>query len=187
MYMIEQWRDIPKYEGYYQVSNLGRIKSLCRYRMGNGGSPTIVKERILKPKTDRYGYLVCGLSKDGILIHATIHKLVANCFVINSDPYTNIQINHIDGNKLNNTPENLEWCDSKHNQSEALRLGLRGGNPYRARVDSRPINQYYRANLIKTFENLASASRETGILKSAINNCLAGRSKTSGGFKWEYA
>jgi hypothetical protein len=187
MFMIEEWKDIVKYEGHYQVSNLGRVKSIQRFRMGNSGSPTLVRERILKPKTDRYGYLVCGLSKEGILIHMTVHRLVAFAFVTNSDPIRNLQINHIDGNKQNNIYENLEWCDAKHNQNEALRLGLRGGKAYRPRIDSRPIIQFYGGNIIKTFENLASASRETGIIKTAINNCLAGRSMSSGGFQWEYA
>ena len=186
MYMIEEWKDIPNYEGYYQVSNFGRIKSLYRYRIGNGGSKTIVKESILKTKIDKYGYLCCSLSKYGVLKSFKVHRLVSISFLVNSDPCTNTQINHIDGNKQNNTLENLEWCDAKHNQNEALRLGLRGGKPYRPRIDSRVINQYYNGEIINTFNNLASASRETGIIKSAINNCLSGRSMTSGGFVWKY-
>ena len=184
---MEEWKDVPRYEGIYQVSNFGRVKSLERYRVGNMGSPTLVKEKILKPKVDRYGYFVSTLSKDGKMNCFTIHRLVAMTFVPNKNVDLFTQVNHIDGNKKNNICSNLEWCDGKHNMQEAIRLGLRGGKPYNPRIDSIPINQFDNNGiLIKNYVNLAEASRETGILKSSLSNCLNGRSKSSGGFIWEY-
>jgi hypothetical protein len=184
----EIWKDIPNYEGMYQVSNLGRVKSLPRKRKGNGDSTCMVSERILKGKIDKYGYLVFALSKNAKMHHFTSHKLVCIAFSPNPNPEVFNQINHKDGNKLNNRIDNLEWCDAKHNNQEALRIGLRGGKPYNPRTDSSPINQYgLNGDFIKRYDNLAQASRETGIKNTAIGNCLGGRSKSSGGFRWSFA
>jgi len=184
----EIWKDVPDYEGLYQVSNLGRVKSLERTRKGNGGSICKVKEKLLSLKIDKYGYVCYTLCKDGRLFYFTAHRLVALAFIDNPNPYSFNQINHIDGNKRNNTSQNLEWCDAKHNQNEAVRLGLRGGKPYKPRVDSSKIDQIdLIGNLIKRYDNLAQAERENGISKTAICNCLNRRSKTSSGFFWKYA
>lgn len=185
----EIWKDIPGYEGLYKVSNFGRVKSLARMRRGNGNSICPVNEKVLRGKIDKYGYSAYALCKNAQMKHFTAHRLVADAFKPNPNPSEFNQINHIDGNKLNNTPENLEWCSAYHNTQEALRLGLRGGGkPYKPRVDSTPINQYDRnGNFIRRFENLAEAVRVSGILKSAICNCLNGRSKSSGGYVWEFA
>lgn len=182
----EIWKDIPDYEGLYQVSNLGRVKSLPRERKSNRGSICKVRERIMKPTLDSDGYIHYGLSRNSKTITFKSHRLVAICFIPNPNPLLFNQINHIDGNKLNNRPENLEWCDAKHNNHEALRIGLRGGRPYRPRIDSPPISQFKGDVLVENYDCLAEAARKTGILKNAILNCLKGRSKSSGGYRWEY-
>lgn len=183
----EIWKDVPNYEGLYQISNLGRVKSLERQRKSGYNSICLVKEKILKTKIDRYGYSTHPLCKDSKVKYITTHRLVCMAFVENTNPIKFNQINHIDGNKLNNSPDNLEWCDAKHNTKEALRLGLRGGKVYNPRVDSSKIDQFYKTGeLVKTYISLAEAERVSGVLKTAINNCLNGRSKTSGGFVWKY-
>jgi len=183
----EIWKDVPEYEGIYQVSNLGRVKSIKPRKLKNYKYKSYGHEKYLKSKIDKYGYLVHGLSKLGETKSYTLHRIVAKAFLTNHNPLVFNQINHIDGNKLNNCPENLEWCDNRHNQLEALRLGLRGGKPYNPRIDSTPIRQYDKeGNLIKRYENLAQVTRENNIIKTAICNCLNGRSKSSGGFVWEY-
>jgi hypothetical protein len=185
--MQEKWKDIPEYEGYYQISNLGRVKSLSRNRKGNKGSLVLVKEAILKYSIDKYGYPRQALSKDGNLKHIPIHRLVAICFTENKNSNIYTQINHIDGNKLNNTPENLEWCDAKHNTKEAIRLGLRCiGKSYKPRIDSKRISQFENGLYLKTYESLSEAVRQTNLSKSGINNCLNNRSKSCGGFFWKY-
>jgi hypothetical protein len=185
--MQEIWKDVVNYEGYYQISNFGVVKSLKRYRVGNKGALTLVKEKFLKPKFDRYGYLIQPLCKDKKVKHIPTHRLVCMAFVENINPIKFNQINHIDGNKLNNNPHNLEWCDAKHNMKEAFRLGLRGGKPYKPRVDSSKIDQFYKTGeLVKTYISLAEAERLSGVYKNAISNCLNGRAKTSGGFVWKY-
>lgn len=183
----EIWKDIEEYEGIYQVSNLARIKSIkpkkfrdCKYNFH-------LEEKYLKSRVDRDGYLIHGLTKHGKTKSHKLHRIVAKSFLINTNPSLFNQINHIDGNKLNNSPENLEWCDITHNIREAIRIGLKGGKPYKPRIDSTPINQYDNSgNLIRIYENLAQATRETSITNAAICNCLNGRSKSSGGFVWKY-
>lgn len=185
--IMEIWKDIPNYEGLYEVSNLGRVKSLPRYRLGISGCKVLVRGKILKFKIDRYGYAVQGLSFNAKLKTIPIHRLVALAFIGNSNPEKQNQINHKDGNKTNNHVENLEWCTPSYNIREALRIGLRGGGQiYKPRKDSPTIYQYKDGVLIKKYDCLASASRESGILKTSILNCLKGRSNSSGGYVWVY-
>lgn len=110
----EVWRDITGYEGKYQISNRGNVKSL-NYHNTN-------KESLLKPATDNKGYLRCALSKGNVLSTFKVHRLVANAFIPN--PLGLPHVNHIDGNKKNNHFSNLEWCDNSMNQIHAYQNGL---------------------------------------------------------------
>lgn len=107
----EIWKDINGYEGLYQVSNLGRIKSLPKFHQG---------ERILKERIDRYGYLYIGFFKNKVKKYYKIHRLVAEAFIPN--PKELPCVNHKDENKTNNNVENLEWCSVAYNNSYATRL-----------------------------------------------------------------
>jgi len=100
----EIWKDIKGYETLYQVSNLGRVKSLPKFYQG---------ERILKSRKDRYGYLYIGLIKSKIKKSFKIHRLVAEAFISNPNNYP--IVNHKDENKLNNKSKNLEWCTAEYN------------------------------------------------------------------------
>lgn len=180
----EVWKDIIGFKGYYQISNLGRLKSLKRSILRNDGSYMNLRERILKPKIDKYGYITYSLTKGNLSKHLTAHRLVAYAFLNKVEGAS--QINHIDGNKMNNKPENIEWCNSCHNNREAVRLGLRGGKPYKVRVDSRPILQFKDGILVKRHQSLAFACRYANLKKTSISNCLQGRSKSSGGYVWKF-
>ena len=105
--MKEEWRDIKGYEGRYQVSNLGRVKSL-NYRHTN-------KEKILSNTTNTKDYLTVSLYKNGKIKTYYIHKLVAAHFIPNPDNYK--EVNHKDENKSNNCVSNLEWCSREYNQN----------------------------------------------------------------------
>ena len=96
--MNEVWKDIKGYEGYYQISNLGRLKSVKRVVKHKPYDLTI-KERIRKLKLDTKGYYYAMISKNGIIEHRKIHQLVANAFIPN--PLNKKEVNHIDGNKIN--------------------------------------------------------------------------------------
>lgn len=113
--MKEIWKDIKGYEGYYKISNKGRVLSTKR-KVKSTRSNTgyrIVNERILKTRIDKYGYVTVILRKFNTDKHFTIHRLVALAFISNPNDYPSI--NHIDENKLNNIPSNLEWCTVKYN------------------------------------------------------------------------
>lgn len=103
----EKWKDIKKYEGKYQVSNLGNVRSLNYHREN--------KIKRLKKSNDKAGYLVVGLCKNGKIRTYKVHRLVAEAFIFNPDNLP--QINHKDENKNNNSVFNLEWCTSKYNNN----------------------------------------------------------------------
>ena len=120
---MEIWKSIEGYEGLYEVSNLGNVKSLERQVLGKLASYTrSVKERILKLKTSKYGYLEVSLHKEGKLSTKRVNRLVAIAFINNVNNYP--QVNHIDGNKLNNHIDNLEWVTCKKNINHAVESGL---------------------------------------------------------------
>ena len=114
--MEEEWRDIRSYEGLYQVSNLGNVKSFNN-RIKNK-NPMILKQTIDR----KNGYLTVSLSKNGKKKIHRVHKLVASIFIDNPNNYP--VINHKDGNKLNNCVDNLEWCTYKQNIIHSWKNGL---------------------------------------------------------------
>lgn len=110
--MIEEWREIEGYEGLYQVSNLGRVKSLFRVVIRSNGKPNTVNEKILKYGMNR-GYCAVVLCKNGKRKMYKVHRLVAMAFL--SNPHNLPEVNHKDENKKNNCVDNLEWCTPKYN------------------------------------------------------------------------
>ena len=105
---MEEWRSIPGYEGLYEVSSYGRVKSLERYKSNNGGIQ-LIKEKILKPHNTKKGYLTVQFSNKIF----KVHRLVAQAFIPNPDNLP--MVNHLDEDKTNNRVENLEWCNRKYN------------------------------------------------------------------------
>ena len=165
---IEEWRDIKGYESLYQVSDFGRVKSLKGYHR---------KEHILKARNNLYGYLTVGLSKKNKSKRYKIHRLVAETFIPNLDNLP--QVNHKDGNKLNNNVDNLEWCNRSYNMKHAYNNNL---------LKCRPVNQYdMNGNFIKKWKGSEYAMIELGIWNVNIVNCCRGKRKTAGGFVWSYA
>ena len=138
-FMQEQeiWKPIVGLEGIYEISSLGRVKSLSRlYNTGNKLAQRIKEENILKPKASKVGYLVVTLSMGTRKDRKTVkvHRLIANAFIPN--PKNKPQVNHIDGNKINNSISNLEWSTAKENVHHAIGMGLRssvGSNNVKAK------------------------------------------------------
>lgn len=121
--MNEIWKDVPNYEDQYQVSNLGAIRSKDRMVKTKGNATRTVKGSIKKLCVNRKGYAITTLSKPNTkLWTVTVHQLVAQAFIPNFVKST--EINHIDGNKLNNAASNLEVSNPSHNQLHAVRIGL---------------------------------------------------------------
>jgi hypothetical protein len=111
---MEEFRDVPGYEGLYQVSNLGNVKSLAR-ETSNGKGFFISKEIIRKPTNDNKGYLHLLLSKDAKLKSFKVHKLVAMAFLNHTPCGMKLVIDHINDNKLDNRVENLQIVTSRFN------------------------------------------------------------------------
>lgn len=164
--MIEEWRDVLGYEGLYEVSNLGRVRR-------NG--------KILKPQAERGGYLHVFLSKNGIVKHGKVHRLVASAFIPNPNNYP--QINHKDEDKTNNAVSNLEWCDGKYNANYGTR------NKRVSEKMSKPVFQFdLLGNFIREWPSALKVEEETGMNHSNISMCCLGRYgfKTAGGFIWKF-
>ena len=173
---METWKPIAGYEGLYEVSNLGRVKSL---KYG--------KEKILKPGRTHKGYLHVNLCKDGKAKHSNVHRLVAEAFIPNPN---NLQtINHKDENKLNNAADNLEWMSLKDN----CNYGTRNKRVAEAQInDPKKSNQVQMfdkqtGELLATFPSTHEAERITGIAHQSISKCCNGKKKSAGGYIWRYA
>ena len=118
--MKEIWKDIEGYEGLYQVSSWGRVRSLDRYVSAKCGGSRLVKGIIIKEYDNGLGYKLVALCRDNKPKYAYVHRLVAAAFVANPEGYD--EINHIDEDKGNNVPENLEWCSHKYNMNYGNRM-----------------------------------------------------------------
>lgn len=119
---MEVWKDIKGYEGLYQVSNLGNVKSLAREKYGNGKSILKVQEIILRPGMNDKGYYYVALNKDSKAKSCAVHRLVAETFIERIDGKK--FVNHINAIKSDNRVENLEWCTHMENMQHAHKLGL---------------------------------------------------------------
>lgn len=158
----EIWRDIAGYEGKYQVSNLGRVRSL-QYHNTKG----IMRIGYLKPATDGCGYLRCALSKNNKLATFKVHRLVASAFIDN--PNNLPQVNHKDGDKRNNNVGNLEWCNNSQNQLHAYATGL---NPHHMPKHYPTIVVNNDTGEVMRFECTKFASEYTGEKRQTIEKRL---------------
>ena len=182
---MEIWKDIEGYEGLYQVSNLGRVKSLDRTITRSDGVKIKIKGKIRTFSKSHKGYLYLSLT-DVNKKRKTfkVHRLVAMAFVQNPD--NKPQVNHIDGNKLNNKAENLEWVTNSENQLHALENGLvvRNINSHR----SKRVRQYTRdGKFIKEYPSVAQVERELGFKSRHVATACRGEEKTAYGYVWKYA
>lgn len=189
---VEQWKDIDGYEGLYQISSYGRVKSFPR-RATRGG--------IVKPSLSTSGYLCTHLSKNGKVRTHQVHRLVAKHFICNPDNLP--EVNHIDENKTNNHVSNLEWCTRVQNvrHGTAIERMVKAhdykkvaaksaaNHDYRevARKEAKPLLQFDKnGNLIKRWESLRAASRALGKSCGNISAACNGKQETSYGFVWRY-
>lgn len=177
----EEWKDIKGYEGLYQVSNLGRIKCLPKDVVSTKyGHVRHYPERIAKTFT-RNGYPSVELSKNGESKKFTVHRLVANAFINNHENKS--QVNHIDGNKLNNHVKNLEWVTARENINHAYQNNLRGDFHHGIAIE-----QYSKSGeFIRKYKSINQASKITGIDYSTIKKNCEGIFKQAGGYLWKYS
>lgn len=120
--ILEVWKDIIGYKGFYQVSNLGNVKSLDRKVISSNRTSYLRKGKICKQSKSNLGYMTVGFTINNVKVNKYVHRLVAEAFILNLD--NKPQINHIDCNKENNNISNLEWCTNSENHIHASKNGL---------------------------------------------------------------
>ena len=183
---MEEWRDIEGYEGLYQVSNEGRVKSLERsYTERNGRKAThTLKERILRPSKNSKKYCSVMLSKNGSEKRYLVHRLVAQAFVPNPNDYP--AVNHKDENPKNNKVENLEWCTYEYNsnygtRNERISIILINREDLSKRVYQWTLD----GKLVKIWKSTNECGRN-GFCQNLVAACCRGERKTHKGHKWSY-
>ena len=196
--MEEKWKDIEGYEGLYQVSNLGRIKSLereCHFK-NRWGQDAVrhIDEMIMKQKVKFNGYLTICLSNGKTRKHILVHRLVAKAFIPN--PENKPQIDHINGDKQLNIVTNLRWVTAEENISNPLWIE-KANNVSKETRDKMSLSAHKSHNkaivqydlngeLVGIFDSAAIACRFYGYNKSSICDVLKGRHKQAYGYRWEY-
>lgn len=178
--MCEIWREIPGFEGYYQASSFGRIKSVDRTIIDSRGVSYLKKGKVLKQGLRNDGYYQVALSKGSIVRTYPVHRIVYQSFY-GEIPFDKV-VNHIDENPTNNRIENLNLLSQKDN------LNWGSAKERLSKSKKKPVFQFsMNGELIKCFQSTISASSETGISQGNISSCCSGKLKTAGGFKWVYA
>lgn len=161
------WKDIKGFEGYYQVSDDGQVRSVDRLIYQKNGHPLSYKGHIMKQTLARNGYYVVNL-RNGTKAHAThVHRLVAEAFIPNPSMFQTV--NHIDGNKLNNTISNLEWVSYQGNNVHALKHNLR-----KPRYGTTVVQYDKYGNYVAKYDTIIAASKATGYNKCSISHCVNG-------------
>lgn len=181
--MKEIWKDIKGYEGYYQVSNLGRVKSLDR--INSRGFQMIGKPLNINKLVS--GYCTVSLCKNGKPIICLVHRLVAETFIPN--PENLPCVNHKDENPSNNCVDNLEWCTHLYNMNYGTR-NKRLSENHKGVINthkSTPILQYSLDNkFIKEYPSMAEVNRQLGYSQAGISRCCKGKYKQSYGYIWKF-
>ena len=177
--MNEIWKDIVGYEGLYQISNLGRVKSLNYNRTG--------KENILSPGLSSNGYYHVSLCKNGEMKDFNVHRLVALSYIPNLD--NKPCVDHINGNRLDNRVENLRWCTNKENCNFPLAKKNNSIAHINHPKKSKPILQIdiNTGEVINEFPSGKEVERQLEISNGNISNCCNGKLKTAYGYIWRYA
>ena len=169
---MEEWRDIKGYEGLYQVSTMGRVKSI-RYN----------NKKILKQKKNQ-GYLQIMLCRHGEHKTLFVHRIVAETFLENPDNLP--QVNHKNEIKSDNRVENLEWVSIKYNINYGTGIKRRSATQING-LQSKPVYQYsIDGQFIKEYPSIREIERQLGYDHSSIGKCCNGKLKTAYGYKWSY-
>ena len=182
---MEIWKQIKGFKPIYQVSNLGRIRSIARSTNDNGGQFNR-KEKILKASKDRNGYhFVYLYPKNGPKRTVSVHRLVALAFVNN--PFGKSEIDHKDGNKSNNTPDNLRWVSHQENCSNPVtskkQKEYKGEKAKHGRkIIAYPLN----GELVGEWPTITMAAQETGTDRHSISYAANGKYKSSNNLIWKY-
>ena len=164
----EIWCPIKGFEGLYEVSDKGRVKSI-----GYG------KEKILKPFSNKDGYLQVGLRKNRGRKNWLVHRLVAKTFIPNPDNLP--EVNHKDEDKTNNSVQNLDWCDKKYNNNYGTRTQRQ------ADKCSKPVIQFTKdGEFVREWKSMNDVQRNLNYSQGNISSCCTGRYKYAYNFIWKF-
>lgn len=184
--MVEVWKPINGFDGRYEISNLGNVKSM-NY-MSHGYAKNLV------PKTNNKGYLWVELWKGGKRYCMQIHRLVALHFIEKADDKRDF-VNHIDENPKNNVVSNLEWCTQKENMGAYFnnhperrrRERHRSSGKYQNHMSQKIVQFDLSGERIATHPNVSTIGRNLGYNNTSIWECCTGKRKTAYGYKWQFA
>lgn len=190
---MEEWRDVKGYEGVYQVSNLGNIKRLERISNFNSINQykeykvnRNIKERIKKVTKNQCGYYQTVLYKEGKKKNALVHRIVAEAFLPNIE--NKRTVNHIDGNKLNNNVNNLEWATYSEQLIHLNNvLGKKSVISKKCRdKSSEKLRRKVKRSDGKIYNSVIEASKDSNVHSGNIVRCCKGILNKTGGYSWEY-
>ena len=178
---VGEYKEYEEYSGMYEVSNLGRVRSVDRYVINSIGIRKLYKGKLCKPKKENNGYFRVALCKSNKRKFALIHRLVAQAFIPNPDNLP--EVNHIDENKSNNKVSNLEWCTSKYNMNYgtvAERIAkTQGKTIVMLDLNGNELREFYSGYEAERFLKKPRS-------QSAINSCCRGERKSAYGYAWKY-
>lgn len=199
----EVWKDIPGYEGLYQVSNKGRVKSVARFIVSGFRGREYSPERILAQITLKFGYKRVVLHDNGLIARMGVHRLVACAFIPNPD--NKPEVDHIDCNPGNNCVENLRWCTRSENQLNPITRrkmsenGKRNGFPRcaqeaawrlnKGKISARrmPVARTDKfGTILEEYSCATVAARILGLDNRLISKCCHNKRKTTGGYYWKF-
>lgn len=174
--MEEIWKAIPGYEGYYEASTLGRIRSIARIAKGRWGY-SYRSSHVLSQNNVHDGYCQVKFSINGKKTQPLVHRLVATTFIAN--PYNLPQVNHKDGNPMNNHVDNLEWCTASENSVHRCRVLHREVGRAKKKVICLDTGIIYKSS--------HHAARDLQISQGSIFSVCQGKWETAGGYKFAFA
>lgn len=170
------WKEIEGFEGLYEVSDNGKVRRMERVFQRRDGKILPISSRELKLCIDKYGYVYVCLQKGKDRIHKTIHRLVLETFTSAKD----LQVNHIDGNKLNNNLSNLEWVTSKENINHSIITGLR-------KYSNKAVGKFVDDELVEKYSSAQEAADRNNISKTCvILRCTGKRCKRNHKVTYKY-
>lgn len=177
--MQEEWKPIVGYEGLYEVSNFGQIKSLERITNNN----IHISEHIQTQRIGETGYMYVGLCKEGVKANKRVHRIVAIAFVPN--PENKPQVNHKDENKQNNNADNLEWVTGTENINYGTAI-QRAHEKDCSPLTKKVLQIDKNGEIVAEYASQSIAAKAFNTSAGNISNCCKGRCKTVRGYSWRY-